>query len=56
MSDLDALARTLAEAEAERSADVDALADMNDDELRYLAEAGDMPDPATDGIEDERCI
>jgi hypothetical protein len=56
MSDLDVLAQALAQAEAERAADVEALGAMTDDELRYLAEAGDLPDPDTDGVEDERCI
>lgn len=54
--DLDNLAHVLADAEADRDAEVEALAGMNDDELRYLAEAGDLPDPVTDGVEDERCI
>jgi hypothetical protein len=41
----------LESAQAERAADIDALADMTDDQLDYLARIDELPDPITDGLD-----
>lgn len=43
MMDLDA-------ARAERAADIEALAELDDDQLAYLARIDEVPDPETEGL------
>jgi len=45
----DDMQRLLAEAAAARAADIDRLAELDEDQLYYLAHVGDIPDPVTDG-------
>jgi len=40
----------IAAAIADRAADIEALADLNEDQLYYLAHAEEIPDPVTDGL------
>lgn len=50
------LALRLAEADADHALDVEHLGEMDPEEIDYLARAGELEDPATDGIENERCV
>lgn len=43
--------RRLARAHRAHNRDVDKLADLDDEQLRYLADADQIPDPYTDGLE-----
>lgn len=54
MSDLDHLARVLADADEEHAIDVDALALMAEHEIAYLDALGEIEDPETDGLECDR--
>lgn len=54
--DLDRLASVLADADAERETDIAMLDEFGGDELDYLARLGELEDPATDGVENERCV
>jgi len=40
----------IAAAIADRAADIEALADLDEDQLYYLAHAEEIPDPVTDGL------
>lgn len=40
----------VAEAKAAHDADIESLAELNDDQLLYLAGVQDLEDPVTDGI------
>lgn len=53
--DLDLLASVLEDAALERATDVDMLDALHPDEVDYLAQVGDLGDPATDGLEG-RCV
>lgn len=49
--DLQAVADALAQAEADRAADLERLAEMSEDEVAYLAGAETLEDPDSDGLE-----
>lgn len=53
--DLDVLAQTLAQADAERAAELAAVLDLDDAATDYLDRVGELPDPVTDDIEAE-CV
>jgi len=46
----------LAAAAAAHEADVEALADLDDDQLDYLARLDEVYDPVTAGVENTRCV
>jgi hypothetical protein len=50
-----ALARVLEQADADRAADLAAVAALDDDQVEYLGRVGELPDLDTVGIEG-RCI
>lgn len=54
--DLDELVCALGEAEADRQADVTALGGLTAEQLDYLARVDELEDPATDGVENPRCV
>lgn len=53
--DLDVLAQTLAQADAERAAELAAVLDLDDAATDYLDRVGELADPVTDDIEAE-CV
>lgn len=52
---LERLAATLDDADQTHAADVEALADLDDDQVDYLGRVDERSDPATDGLEG-RCV
>lgn len=54
--DIAALADVLVGADADRAGDLEVVAAMSDGEQSYLARVDELEDPATDGIENERCV
>lgn len=52
---LDRLAAILADADRDHVNDIDALDQLDDDQLAYLAHVDELPDPDSDGLEG-RCV
>lgn len=53
--DLDVLAQALAQADAERAAELAAVLDLDDATTEYLGRLSELADPVTDDIEVE-CV